>query len=118
MVVLAFSVRPTRRNFEMNRFGILGVFAAMFLLPIAAQKEPMPARLIIVDPGHFHATLLQREMYADVAPRVSVYAPLGPELLDYLNRISLFNGRKQDPTRWELDVHCTQHSMEEMLRDR
>src|SRR3982750_2356366 len=116
MVVLAFSVRPTRRNFEMNRFGILGVFAAMFLLPIAAQKEPKPARLIIVDPGHFHATLLQKEMYAGVADRVSVYAPLGAELLDYLSRISLFNSRPENPTHWNLDIHTSTDPMREMLR--
>jgi predicted dehydrogenase len=100
------------------RFEILKLAAAVLVLPLSAQKEPMTARLLIVDPGHFHASLLQREMYPDVGPRVSVYAPLGPELLDYLNRISLFNGRKQDPTHWELDVHCTAHPMEEMLRDR
>lgn len=76
------------------------------------------AQLIIVDPGHFHVSLLQREMYTSVAGRVSVYAPLGPELLDYLNRISLFNTRKDNPTRWELDVHCSADPMREMLRDR
>src|SRR5690348_12800154 len=85
---------------------------------LPGQTYPSKARLIVVDPGHFHATLLQKEMYPALAPRVSVYAPLGPELLDYLNRISLFNSRKDNPTHWELDVHCTAHSMDEMLRDR
>lgn len=80
-----------------------------------AQNKPM--RLIVLDPGHFHATLLQRDMYPEIAPRVSVYAPLGPELLDYLNRISLFNSRPDNPTHWELDVHCTSHSLDELLRD-
>lgn len=75
-------------------------------------------RLLVLDPGHFHATLLQKDMYPELASRVSVYAPLGPELLDYLSRISLFNSRADNPTRWELDVHCTQHSLVELLRDR
>ena len=83
---------------------------------LMAQNRPM--RLIVLDPGHFHATLLQKEMYPDLDPRVSVYAPLGPELLDYLNRISLFNSRSVDPTRWELDIHCTPHSLDELLHDR
>lgn len=56
-------------------------------------------RLIILDPGHFHASLLKQEMYPELAPPVSVYAPLGPEVLDYLNRISLFNSRPKNPTR-------------------
>lgn len=75
-------------------------------------------RLIVLDPGHFHATLLQKEMYPELASRVSVYAPLGPELLDYLNRISLFNSRPANPTHWDLDVHCSGHSLEELLHDR
>jgi predicted dehydrogenase len=83
--------------------------------PVLAQK---PARLIVFEPGHFHATLLQKEMYPELDPRVSVYAPLGPELLDYLNRISLFNLRPVNPTHWELDVHTSQHPFEEMLRDK
>jgi predicted dehydrogenase len=77
-----------------------------------------PARLIIVDTGHFHASLLQKEMYPQLARRVSVYAPLGAELLDYLNRISRFNTRAAEPTAWELDVHCSGDPMGEMLRDR
>lgn len=72
-------------------------------------------RLIVLDPGHFHATLLQKDMYPELAPRASVYAPLGSELLDYLNRISLFNSRAENPTRWELDIHCTPHSLTEAL---
>ena len=42
--------------------------------------------LTILDPGHFHAALIQKEMYPQVPPRVSVYAPLSSELLDYLHR--------------------------------
>ncbi len=85
----------------------------LFVETLAAQSSP--ARLIVLDPGHFHATLLQKEMYPELDRRVSVYAPLGPELLDYLNRISLFNTRANDPTRWDLDVHTSDHPLEEML---
>jgi len=74
-------------------------------------------RLIIVDPGHFHAALLQKNMNPALDRRVSVYAPLGPDVLDYLGRISLFNSRKDDPTNWELDVHLNRDAMELMLRD-
>src|SRR5579863_7444899 len=87
------------------------------LLAITLSAQT-PARLIVLDPGHFHASLLQREMYPSLAPRVSVYAPLGPELLDYLNRISLFNTRRDNPTRWDLDVHTSADPMADMLRDR
>ena len=49
------------------------------------------ARLIILDPGHFHATLMQKDMYPWLDPTVSVYAPMGPDVVEYLNRIALFN---------------------------
>jgi len=75
-------------------------------------------RLIVLDPGHFHATLLQKDMYPELAPRVSVYSPLGTELMDYLYRVSLFNSRSENPTQWELDIHCSSHSFDELLRDR
>jgi predicted dehydrogenase len=78
----------------------------------------MQSKLIIVDPGHFHATLLQKDMYPWVDPRVTVYAPLGPDLLDYLNRISLFNSRPLNPTRWALDIHTGGDPMAEMRRAR
>jgi predicted dehydrogenase len=83
---------------------------------LAAQTERMQSKLIIVDPGHFHATLLQKDMYPWVDPRVTVYAPLGPDLLDYLNRISLFNSRPDNPTSWALDIHTGGDPMTEMLR--
>jgi predicted dehydrogenase len=73
---------------------------------------------VIVDPGHFHASLVQKEQYPAVSPQVAVYAPLSAELLDYLNRVLLFNTRADNPTRWELDVHASADSFERMLRDR
>ncbi len=72
-------------------------------------------RLITLDPGHFHAALIQKEMYAGVSPRVTVYAPLGNDLTEHLNRVARFNLRKQNPTRWELDIHAAPDFLERML---
>lgn len=101
-----------------HRLGGAGVIACLLLAASAlhAQSTYMQSKLIIVDPGHFHATLLQKDMYPWVDPRVTVYAPLGPDLLDYLNRISLFNSRPENPTRWALDIHTGSDPMAEMLR--
>ncbi len=52
-------------------------------------------RLIVADPGHFHAALVQKEMYPNLSPTVHVYAPVGPDLADYLTRIARFNTRKE-----------------------
>lgn len=41
-------------------------------IPTDAAAGPAPVRLITLDPGHFHAALLQKFMYADVDPLVRV----------------------------------------------
>ncbi|MGO9257992.1 MAG: putative oxidoreductase C-terminal domain-containing protein [Bryobacteraceae bacterium] len=72
-------------------------------------------RLILVDPAHFHAALLLREMYPCVDPRVEVFAPIGPEVVDCFSRVKLFNSRPTNPTRWELRPHLGQDFMAKML---
>jgi hypothetical protein len=62
--------------------------------------------LVVVDPGHFHAALVQREMYPGLSPLVRVHAPLGPDLIDYLGRIARYNRRPHAPTDWRLEVHA------------
>ena len=82
-------------------------------------SPPMPdIRFITLDPGHFHASLVQKEMYPGVSPTVHVYAPLGPDLIDHLGRIARFNLRKDAATKWELEVHTGPDFLERMLRDR
>jgi predicted dehydrogenase len=76
------------------------------------------ARLMTLDPGHFHAALVQKEMYAGVAPRVHVYAPLGPDLIAHLQRLAGFNSRPRDPTRWEVEVHASPDFRQRMLQER
>ena len=61
---------------------------------------------VVVDPGHFHATLVQQERYPGLSAFVRVYAPLGPDLIDYLRRIARYNRRPQAATDWQLDVHA------------
>ena len=75
-------------------------------------------RLMTVDPGHFHAALVQKEMYPGVDPRVDVYAPLGADLYEHLKRIDAFNRRPANPTAWTVDVHSSPDAFERMLRDR
>jgi predicted dehydrogenase len=77
-----------------------------------------PVRLITLDPGHFHAGLLQKEMYPGVDPTVHVYAPLGPDLALHLGRISAFNNRAERPTSWKLEIHAGPDFMERMLREK
>jgi len=82
------------------------------------QDAAAQVRLITVDPGHFHAALVQKEMYPGVSRRVSVYAPLGPDLAEHLKRVARFNLRPDNPTSWEMEVHCSQDFFPRMLKER
>jgi predicted dehydrogenase len=75
-------------------------------------------RLLTLDPGHFHAALVQKEMYPGVARQAHVYAPLGPDLLAHLAHVSGFNGRPDRPTGWELEVHAGADYLARLLRER
>ncbi|MFN4260235.1 MAG: putative oxidoreductase C-terminal domain-containing protein [Gemmataceae bacterium] len=75
-------------------------------------------RFITLDPGHFHAALVQKEMYAAVAPQVHVYAPLGADLIAHLQRLAGFNSRPTQPTAWQLEVHAAPDFLERLLREK
>ena len=77
------------------------------LLAQGGHQTMKDVRFMTLDPGHFHAALVQREMYPNVAPRVDVYAPLGPDLIGHLNRIAAFNRRADHPTTWQVEIHTS-----------
>ncbi len=78
----------------------------------------MPSvQLITLDPAHFHAALVQKEMYAAVSPLVTVYAPLGLDLTEHLTRVARFNQRADSPTTWELEVHAGPDSLARMIAE-
>ena len=62
-------------------------------------------KLAVLEPGHFHAALLQKKMYPAIDPRVHVYAQDGPELRDYLQKIDAYNARQDQPTRWQSQTY-------------
>jgi predicted dehydrogenase len=90
--------------------------------PTRASQEPQRSmsdvRLMTVDPGHFHAALVQKEMYPGVDPRVDVYAPPGGDLDGHLKRVDAFNKRATQPTAWNLQVHAAGDFFERMLREK
>ena len=75
-------------------------------------------RLMTLDPGHFHAALIQKEMYPGVAARVDVYAPQGWDLDEHLKRVDAYNKRAEKPTAWQMEVHTDADFIERMIKDR
>ena len=75
-------------------------------------------KLTILDPGHFHAALVQKKMYTEIDPIVHVYAPDGPDLRDYLQRVESYNGRAENPTAWRMQVVTGPDFMERFVADK
>lgn len=95
---------------------ILSVIAVGLALSTASASNEV--QLITLDPGHFHAGLVQKSMYPQVSPVVHVYAPVGPELNDHLKRIEGFNTRAADPTHWDEKVFTGTDFLERMVKDK
>ncbi len=97
------------------------LLASVLLVALIGSQSGKPTteiRFITLDPGHFHAGLIQKEMYPGVSRKVNIYAPLGPDLIEHLNRIVAFNTRKVNPTSWELEIHSGPDFLERMLREK
>jgi predicted dehydrogenase len=75
-------------------------------------------KLVVLDPGHFHAALLQKTMYPDIDPTVHVYAEDGPELADYLKKVESYNARTDNPTSWRIELHAAPDFLDRFVADR
>jgi predicted dehydrogenase len=75
-------------------------------------------KLMTVDPGHFHAALVQKFMYDQVDSLVHVYAPEGDDLQLHMQRIEGFNSREEEPTGWETEVYTGSDFFQKMLEER
>lgn len=80
--------------------------------------EKGEVKLITLDPGHFHAALVQKVMIDQIDPVVHVYAPEGPEVEDYISRINAYNTRSENPTAWKLDLYKGNDYLEKMIADK
>ncbi|MEZ5042871.1 MAG: putative oxidoreductase C-terminal domain-containing protein [Saprospiraceae bacterium] len=75
-------------------------------------------KLITLNPGHFHAALVQKYRYDQVDSVVAIYAPGGPELTDYLARIKSYNQRPEAPTNWDSKTYTGPDFLEKMISDK
>jgi len=75
-------------------------------------------KIMTLDPGHFHAALVQKNSYDQVSPEVFVYAPEGNDLKEHLARIDGYNKRAESPTAWTEKVYTGSDYLEKMLSEK
>ena len=107
---------------------IVVLLTAFFMLFISCSNgkddsmnftgAPGEVKLMTLDPGHFHAALVQKTMYKQVDSTVYIYAPEGPDVQDHINRIEGFNNRAENPTSWELKVYIGDDFLQKMIKEK
>jgi hypothetical protein len=101
------------------------LFALLMIMVISCnqstsrpEEKSKMVHLITLDPGHFHAALVQKTMYDDVDSTVHVYAPAGNDLQLHLDRIKGYNTRSENPTRWKEEVYTGNDFFEKMIAEK
>ena len=85
---------------------------------VNSTNELGKVRLMTLDPGHFHAALVHKRMYGQVDPAIYVFAPDGPEVQDFLNKIKLYSTRQEQPTSWEVNTYLGDDYLEHMVAEK
>lgn len=81
-------------------------------------KKDMKVQLITLDPGHFHAALVQKTMLPGVDATVHVYAPKSDDVQLHLDKIKGYNERKEGPTNWKEEVYLGNDFFNKMIADK
>nr|AWJ66143.1 L-fuco-beta-pyranose dehydrogenase [uncultured bacterium] len=71
-----------------------------------------------LDPGHFHAALVQKTMYDKVDSTIYVFAPDGSEVQDFLNKIESYNTRTDLPTSWMVNPYLGKDYLQQMISEK
>ncbi|MBC9929504.1 putative oxidoreductase C-terminal domain-containing protein [Chitinophaga qingshengii] len=99
-----------------QRIIFTGITAAMLSCGTHTQKQTA-MHLIALDPGHFHASLVQQQMYPGIDSTIHVFAPGGPEVKQYLASIERFNQQTEPLVHWATDVYTGPDYLEKMLQE-
>ena len=106
----------------MRQFQSFVFISAIFFMSCnnqaVTENEKKPVQIVTLDPGHFHAALVQKSMYPDVDSIVHVYAPEGNDLQYHLDRIKTYNTRADNSTQWKENVYTGNDFFEKMIAEK
>ncbi len=111
----------------MKNLTLLTFVACASAVAVSCSQSPKKSRfdgsagevkLMTLDPGHFHAALVQKNMYPQVDPDVYVFAPEGEDVQMHLGRIENYNTRQENPTTWNEIVYTGPDFYEKMIAEK
>ncbi|MEC8397083.1 MAG: putative oxidoreductase C-terminal domain-containing protein [Bacteroidota bacterium] len=102
----------------MNNKYFYWIAIALFIMGCTPKEDNTKVKLMTLDPGHFHAALIQKTSYKDIDNTIDVYAPEGPEVKDFLSKIKGYNNRAENPTNWTVKKHLSNDYLEKMIAEK
>lgn len=106
------------------KYSVFSILQSVFLILLTMsctntkQESAHIATFMTVDPGHFHAALVQKEMFPELNPEVFIFAPDAADVDDHLNRIEGFNTRENNPTAWISETYRGSDFFAKMLKEK
>ncbi|TBX24933.1 putative oxidoreductase C-terminal domain-containing protein [Jiulongibacter sediminis] len=103
----------------MKKLSLIALAAMAACTPKATEDmTDNKIHLITLDPGHFHAALVQKSMYEDIDSSVHIYAPDTPDLDLHMAKIEQYNSREEKPTSWNSEIYEGNDYLEKMLEEK
>lgn len=91
---------------------------SMVILSCSPTGNNSEVTLLTLDPGHFHAALVQKTQYPEVSKDVYVYSPGGEDLQEHLKKIDAYNTRAESPASWNEIIYEGGDFLEKMLQEK
>lgn len=82
------------------------------------DQNSQPIKIMTLNPGHFHAALVQKTELEGVDSTVHIFAPEGDDLDLHLQRITSYNSRNNNPTNWNLEIYTGDDYLQQMLENK
>ena len=97
---------------------IYSILMISAIVSCTSSNQTDKIKLMTLDPGHFHASLIQKTSYENIDLTVDVYAPEGSEVNSFLNSIDAYNNREENPTNWKINSHLGNNYLEKMIAEK
>ena len=79
-----------------------------------ADPAPRQHTLAFHQPGHFHAAMTLKDCNPRIRTTVHLYAAPSPDRAAFLSLVDSFNGRADNPTSWEVQLHGDDDAAEQL----
>lgn len=71
----------------------------------SSQEQSDKVQLMVIEPQHFHAALVQKYKHDEIDAEAYLYAESDAKVVGYNQLIEQYNSREADPTSWKITAY-------------